>query len=195
MQYVEGVTLRSLIPNEGMDLGRVANIMRQVGQALNAAHDEGVWHHDLKPENIMLQTLGDQEHVKIIDFGIAKIKESQVPSSEPTKVAGTLPYLAPEQLQGTPSAASDIYVLGLIAYEMVTGRKPFNTKSENQLLAMQKEGVQVKPSVLQPNLPEEAQNIILKALSFNAGDRYVQPREFSDALARALVDANKRAKI
>src|SRR4051812_523595 len=82
MPYVDGVTLRSVIKPEGMELERAANIIKQVGHALGAAHDKGIIHRDLKPENIMLQTLREgTEQVKVIDFGIAKVKDSQMAAS------------------------------------------------------------------------------------------------------------------
>src|SRR3989440_10481008 len=129
MQYIDGVTLRSQIKPEGMSLDRSAEIIKQIGRALGAAHDRGIFHRDLKPENIMLQTFGSgEEQVKIIDFGIAKLKDSVVaPSTMTGATAGTVAYMAPEQLSGrATSAATDIFAFGAIAYEVITGRKPFN---------------------------------------------------------------------
>jgi hypothetical protein len=168
--------------------------MRQLGRALTAAHEQEIYHRDLKPENIMLKPLGEgEEQVIVIDFGIAKVKQSQVADSTGSlTIAGTLPYMAPEQLKGTVSASSDIYALGMIAYEMVTGRCPF-TLDATELLAkwrqleeLQKAGVKVKPKDLRPSLPEAAQAVILKALSFDPKDRYARAREFGDQLARAF---------
>jgi serine/threonine protein kinase len=191
MQYVEGGNLRGAMRTEGMDLERSAHIMRQVGQALSAAHDEGVLHRDLKPENIMLRRASDGgEQVRLIDFGIAKIKDSVVaPSTVTAMTVGTIAYMAPEQLSAKPvSTASDIYALGVIAYEMVTGRRPFNPDSAFQLLEMQREGVRVRPQDLRPALPEAAQEVILKALSVDPRDRYQRAQDFGDGLARALTD-------
>src|SRR5438067_11503510 len=155
MQYIDGVTLRSQIKPEGMSLDRTAEIIRQTGRALSAAHDRGIFHRDLKPENIMLQTFGSgEEQVKIIDFGIAKLKDSVVaPSTMTGATAGTVAYMAPEQLSGRPvSAATDIFAMGAIAYELVTGRKPFNPETGFELLEMQRSGVRVKPRDLRPSL-------------------------------------------
>ena len=197
MQYVEGVTLRSLISPEGMNLERGAEIMRQVGRALSAAHKRGIFHRDLKPENIMLQDLGHgEEQVKIIDFGIAKVKSSVIaPSTSLNLSPGTVAYMAPEQLNGRPiTAATDIFALGTIAYEMFTGRKPFNPETGFELLQMHESGVRINPSDLRPSIPKEAQQVILKALSFNPAERHAEPREFGDNLARALMEQTAEAR-
>jgi serine/threonine protein kinase len=190
MQYIEGRNLRSVMKAEGMNLSHVAQIIRQIGQALTSAHDRGIYHRDLKPENIMLQALGeDEEHVKLIDFGVATVKDSQVAANRATTmVAGTVGYMAPEQMIGKPSASSDIYALGVIAYEMVTGRRPFNPESPYQLLEMQRDGVRVKPSDLRPSLNERAQAAILKALSFEQQERHARARDFGEELSRALLE-------
>ncbi|MEK6282917.1 MAG: serine/threonine-protein kinase [Acidobacteriota bacterium] len=197
MQYVEGVTLRSMMIREGMNLERVAEVAKQVGRALAAAHNRGIFHRDLKPDNIMLQDLGHgEEQVKIIDFGIAKVKSSVVaPSTSLNLSPGTVAYMAPEQLSGRLiTSATDIFALGAICYEMVTGRKPFNPETGFELLQMQQTGVRVKPADLRPSLPDSAQDMILKALAFNPGDRYGDPREFGDNLARALLEHQETTK-
>lgn len=189
MQYVDGVTLRSILKPEGMEFERAGDLVRQMGRALTAAHDKGVFHRDLKPENIMLQDLGHGvEQVKVIDFGIAKIKNSMIaPTTATTATAGTIAYMAPEQLSAKPiGASSDIFSLGVIAYEMVAGRRPFNPETGFELLELQRAGVRIRPSDLRPSLPEHADRLILKALSFEPKDRYRSAREFGDALARAL---------
>jgi serine/threonine protein kinase len=189
MEFIDGVTLRSQITPEGLPLNRAADLIKQTGRALSAAHDQDVFHRDLKPENIMLQSHGaGEEQVKIIDFGIAKLKGSLVaPSTATGATAGTVSYMAPEQLGGRPvSAVTDIYALGAIAYEMVTGRKPFNPETGFELLEMQRAGVRIKPSDLRPSLSEEAGQIILRALSFDPQARFSDAREMGDQLARAL---------
>jgi serine/threonine protein kinase len=190
MQYVDGCSLRSLLTPEGMDFWRAANIIRQIGRALSAAHERGILHRDLKPENIMVQTLGgDDEQVKIIDFGIAKVKNSLVSTSTAgDRAVGTIAYMSPEQLSAGPvSPASDVYCFAVIAYEILTGRRPANPESAYQLLEMQRSGVRVKPIDLRPGLPAGAQTVLLKALSFDAKDRYQQARDFADLLASVLV--------
>lgn len=189
MQYVEGVTLRSLMKPEGADLDLSASLMEQIGHALHAAHEQGILHRDLKPENIMVQPLsGGRQHVKVIDFGIAKVRDSKLaPSTAVAATAGTIFYMPPEQLCAEKlTPASDIYALGVIAYELVTGRRPFNPETGYQLLEMQRDGVRVKPKDLRPALPEAAQTVILKALNFEQQDRYQNAAEFGEDLAKAI---------
>jgi len=191
MQYIDGATLRTQIKPEGIALDYAAELIRQIGRALGAAHDKGIFHRDLKPENIMLQRLSaGEEQVKIIDFGIAKIKDSMVAESTLAgATAGTVSYMSPEQLSGRPvSAAMDIYAMGAIAYELVTGRKPFNPETGFELLEMQRAGVRVKPSDLRPSLPPEADAMILRALNFDPQQRVRSARELADALSRALTE-------
>jgi serine/threonine protein kinase len=191
MQFVDGVTLRSQIKSEGMPLDRACEIIKQIGRALSAAHEKGIFHRDLKPENIMLQSFGhDEEQVKIIDFGIAKLKDSMVaPSTMTGATAGTVAYMAPEQLSGrATSAATDLYAFGAIAYEIITGRKPFNPETGFELLEMQRRGVRVSASDLRPAISPEANDLIMRALSFEPSARFQTVREFGDTLARALKD-------
>jgi len=189
MQYVEGSNLRLRLKPEGMDLQAAANIIRQIGRSVTAAHDAGILHRDLKPENIMLRQTATGEQVKIIDFGIAKVTDSVSGVNTATgTAAGTVIYMSPEQLSARPlTPASDIYALGVIAYEMVTGRRPFNPESMFQLLEMHRGGVRVKPADLRPGLSAEAEAVILKALAFEPGDRYQRAQDFGDQLAGALI--------
>ena len=189
MQYIDGCSLRSLLSAEGMSFASAARIIRQIGEALTAAHEVGILHRDLKPENVMVKVVKGEERVKVIDFGIAKVKNSiiSVSTAEGTTV-GTIAYMSPEQLSAqavTPQ--SDIYSLGVIAYEMLTGRRPANPESAFSLLEIQRGGVRVKPIDLRPALSEAANKIVLKALSFAPSDRYERANEFGNLLAEALL--------
>ena len=198
MQYVDGTSLRSVINVEGMDLLRAANIVHQIGKALSAAHDRGIFHCDLKPENIMLQQLADgDEQVQIIDFGIAKVKDSVISMSTASdRSAGTAAYMSPEQLcAGAITPATDVYGFGIIAYEMLTGRRPMNPDSAYQLLELQRSGVPIKPRALRPNLSESAERIVLKALSFEPENRYARARDFGDLLSSALLNEDQPTEI
>ena len=201
MQYIDGVPLRHAIKAkpEGMDLELAASILKQVGAALGAVHEKNIYHRDLKPENIMLQKLGrGNEQVKIVDFGLAKVKESVIAPSTVTgaATAGTIVYMSPEQLRGEKvKATSDIYSLAVIAYEVVTGRRPFNPDTIAHLAEMQRQGVRAKPTDLRPRLPEEAERLILKSLSFDPALRHQNAAEFGDELARALMGEDETVKL
>jgi serine/threonine protein kinase len=198
MQYVDGANLRTALKPEGMEFERAANIIRQIGRTLTVAHEQGIVHRDLKPENIMLRlSSGGEEQVKIIDFGIAKVKNSAIAPTTLTGAgtAGTVAYMSPEQFAAKSiAAASDIYALGVIAYEMLAGRRPFNPETSFQLAEMQKAGVQVSPRALRPAIPEKAEQIILKALSYRPADRPQRARDFGDELARALTEDDFSSK-
>ena len=198
MQFVDGVSLRSLITTEGMPFSRAGNIIRQIGKALGAAHERGILHRDLKPENIMVQTLEDgEEQVKVIDFGVAKVKNSVVSTSTAgDQTVGTAAYMSPEQLSAGPlSPASDVYCFAVIAYEILTGRRPNNPDSAFQLLELQRSGVRIKPRDLRPNLSEAAESIILKALSFDPKDRYGRARDFGDSLSGVLLEDEEETQV
>lgn len=191
MQYIDGSDLRSYVRPEGADLEWTASVVEQIGLALQAAHDKGVLHRDLKPENVMIQTVtGGRPHVKVIDFGIAKVTDPKLaPSTAKTIAPGTVPYMSPEQLRGQKlNPASDIYALGLIAYELVTGRRPFNPETVYQLPEMQRLGVKVNPQDLRPALPEAAQKVILRALAHDPAARQQSAAGFAFDFARGMND-------
>jgi serine/threonine protein kinase len=196
MQYVEGQPLRSAITADGIPLDRAANIVRQIGQALGAAHDKGIWHRDLKPENIMLQVLpGGDEHVRLIDFGLATIADLAAKHQTHTRIAGSPGYMAPEQFSGQPSAATDIYAFGVIAYEMITGRKPFVAEDVMQLSMLQRSGVKVKPAALRPGISSKTEKLILHALSYNPVDRPASASAYGEALSQALLTSQSSPSI
>lgn len=196
MDYVPGDNLRSVMTPQGMEFKRAADLLRQLGQALTAAHRQGVIHRDLKPENVMLQSAGDEEHIKLIDFGIATVLDKPTHALDhKTQAAGTPEYMAPEQLTGTPTYASDVFALGVIAFEMLTGRRPFPYQSPAQLYELQRAGVKINPCDLRPELPAAAQAAILKALSFSEQDRFAQAKDFAESLAQALTAERKSAPL
>lgn len=196
MEFVKGASLRTAIRPSGLDLEFAAAVVREIGQALSAAHREGVLHRDLKPENIMLETLSDgEQHAKLIDFGIAKVRDSREGSTtEMGSLAGSLHYMAPEQLLGEPaSAASDIYALATVAYELLTGRRPFNPDAPNQIVAIQQlmslqrsEHI-VLPQQLRPGVPPAAQAVVMRGLAFDPTTRPADARQFAEELSRALL--------
>lgn len=186
MPYIDGVPLSSQILRAGMDLDRAASIVKQIGEALDHVHANGIFHRDLKPDNIMLRRGTDS--VVLIDFGIAKLRASLIAPSMVSAIAGTVPYMSPEQLRGEKlTPASDIYSMGIVAYEMVTGRRPFNPASPSQMLEMQRAGVRVRPKQLRESLSVEADRAIMRALKFEPRARYQRAGEFGEELSRSLL--------
>jgi serine/threonine-protein kinase len=179
MEYLDGKTLKEIIREDGpMPLPRVVEILRQVGGALDAAHGEGVVHRDLKSDNIMLLSSSGTDYAKVLDFGIAKIKE---PEGEydpgltaPDLVIGTPQYMSPEQCSQSPDidARSDIYSLGVILYEMLVGHVPFTGPSSTAI--MLKHLQQPPPSVLaeRTDVPAVVGQVVARALEKRPEDRY-----------------------
>ncbi len=198
MAYVAGPRLCDAIARGGMDGARVARLMRQICDAVGHAHERNVFHRDLKPANIMLQTAAGEELVQVMDFGLAKVKEWQPSATRggppKTLIAGTPPYMAPEQLDGDPPEHSDQWALGVITYELLTGQLPFDLppnfrlspQGRAQLGQIYRAGIKARLQTLRPDLPPAAEAVILKALAFEPHARHASAGEFSEELARAL---------
>lgn len=198
MEYLDGRTLKEIIASEGpLTLERAVNIVRQVAGALDAAHSQGVIHRDLKSENIMLVRHDGDEWAKVLDFGIAKIRQPNgAPESDITHanlVVGTPQYMSPEQCSqsGALDARSDVYSLGIILYEMLAGHVPF--AGESATVIMMKQVQDPAPSVLssRPDLPAAVNVIIHRALAKQPIDRYQSAGELSaDLLTAASMDGS-----
>jgi eukaryotic-like serine/threonine-protein kinase len=188
MQYVEGADLRQYIKaaSGGMDLAQVAAMVKQASQGVAALHAAGLIHRDLKPENFMVQHKAGENcpMVQVIDLGIVRVLGTRTVLGQ---IVGTLLYMPPEQLEGQDvTPASDVYALGTMAYEMLTGELPFKSNNLAHLIELKKKGVKERPSALRPAVPEAADRVILKALSPSASQRQQSAREFGDELARVL---------
>ncbi|HYJ84559.1 MAG TPA: serine/threonine-protein kinase, partial [Pyrinomonadaceae bacterium] len=192
MEYLDGKTLKEIIREVGpMPLPRVVEIIRQVGGALDAAHDQGVVHRDLKSENIMLLNSAGPDYAKVLDFGIAKIKEpfgTYDPGlTAPNLVIGTPQYMSPEQCSQASEidARSDLYSLGVIIYEMLVGHVPFTGPSPTAIMMqhLQEEA----SSVLQerPDLPPSVERVVRRALAKRPEDRYQHVGDLVDDLTVA----------
>lgn len=173
MEYLLGRSLASEIAKGPMPIARAVDILEQMIAALSRAHDLGVIHRDLKSDNIMLTARGGrQDYVKILDFGLAALTRD--PRLAPKgAVFGTPEYMSPEQARGEDAAStSDLYALGILFYEMCTGRLPFRSGDRETLLEMQRSAPPPTPRSLRPDLPEKAEEILLKLLAKDPKDRY-----------------------
>jgi eukaryotic-like serine/threonine-protein kinase len=182
MEYVEGATLRSRLQEGGMEIRHCGEIVESICDALDAAHQNGIFHRDLKPENIMVARNGAGKlTAKLIDFGIAKVQGSGFDATtQTTTIIGTVRYSAPEQLMGQCSAKSDIYALGVVCYEMLTGCLPFNPETPFQMYELQRSLKLKPPSRLRKEIPPGLDRAILRALSFRPEDRQNSAREYAD---------------
>lgn len=202
MPFVEGRTLRQIMDEqENLSLNFCADVIESLSEALETAHAAGVLHRDIKPANVILTEQADQKlRVRIIDFGIARVMNSQIsPMTEIERSIGTVLYVAPEQLSGSrdQTPAADVYSCGIMVYEMLTGKLPFNPGSIIEMWELQKEGVKQKPSAIRPELSAETDNIILKALEHNPQKRFQEALKFGRSLAdnlRQTDNDNKNSK-
>jgi serine/threonine protein kinase len=155
----------------------VVDLLRQIAEGLREAHRQKIIHRDLKPENIMIDESGN---VKVMDFGIARLMTSRTLSFS---VAGTPSYMSPEQLEGRNlDARSDIYTLGLVAYEMLTGRAAFSGNSPVSIAKQQMDGGPPAPRNINAAIPPELETFILRAIELEPARRYQSLDEFLAAL-------------
>jgi serine/threonine protein kinase len=173
MEYLTGTSLSHECAKGPLPLTRAVDVLEQMCAALARAHDLGVVHRDLKSDNIMLTTRGGRrDFVKILDFGLAALARD--PRLAPKgAVFGTPEYMSPEQARGEDATAqSDLYALGILFFEMTTGQLPFRSNDRETLLEMQRTAPSPRPRQLRADLPQAAENIILKLLEKDARKRF-----------------------
>ncbi|MDQ3981069.1 MAG: Stk1 family PASTA domain-containing Ser/Thr kinase, partial [Actinomycetota bacterium] len=188
MEYIEGKSLGDIVAESGALLPeRAAEIASDVAAALERAHASGLVHRDIKPTNIMVTTSGQ---TKVTDFGIARALGGSTEQTQMTQtgmVIGTAAYLSPEQAQGNPvDARSDVYSLGCVLHETLTGRPPFTGDTPLSIAYKHVREDPVSPSTVNPDVPRELDAITLKALSKNPDNRYASAHEMREDLQRFL---------
>jgi eukaryotic-like serine/threonine-protein kinase len=187
MEFIEGVTLRACLDSGKINPGQAVDIAMQVASALAAAHDAGVVHRDIKPENIMLRPDG---YAKVLDFGIAKLIEQKpalqhyplettaLQKTRPGLVLGTAHYMSPEQARGQRvDARSDIWSLGVVLYEMLTGTPPFRGETPSDCIAAILTAEPAPLSSISSDLPAKLESILEKTLRKNTDERYQTIKE------------------
>jgi serine/threonine protein kinase len=187
-EYVPGVTLDDKLATGALPERQVLSLGIQLAEGLRAAHEGGVVHRDLKPANLRVRPDG---HLKILDFGLATLLPHAEPSEETLSLrdtslgAGTLPYMAPEQLRGEPvDGRTDIWAAGVVLYEMATGRRPFDKKLSTALAAEIINEPPPPPARFRPGLPPRLEDLILKCLEKDPDNRYQSAKELTVDLRR-----------
>jgi serine/threonine-protein kinase len=207
MEYLRGRDLARVAHDEGpLPMRRVTDVLRQTLAALEEAHAMGIIHRDLKPDNIVLEPLrSGLDFVKVVDFGLAKIlEEAPAPSpipgrgalTRPGLVCGTPEYMSPEQGRGdTLDGRADLYSVGIVLFELLTGKMPFWAETATKTLLLQLNEPAPDPRNIAPErgIPASFATIALRALAKSREDRFQTAREFSDALVQAMSDLDGRA--
>ena len=191
MELLEGEPLRTLLRREGrLPPDRAAVIAAQCLQALRTAHAAGVIHRDLKPENIFVHRTDDGDHVKVLDFGVAKLTEAEAGDPNHTaqgSMVGTLRYMAPEQVAGeAPDQRIDVYAMGVTLYEMLSGALPYDGRDRFVLL---RQIIAEPPAPLlarAPDVPAPLAEIVMRAIAKQPSDRFANVEEFRRALLPLL---------
>jgi serine/threonine-protein kinase len=199
LEHIDGITLHELMRRGPIALERAVDIARQIALGLDAVHRLNIFHRDLKPRNIMV-TSGEPETVKLIDFGFAKVPLERFASSiaeasartTREKVFGTIGYMAPETAFGMPAVTdrSDLYALGVILYEMLTGAHPFDEEDSKALFRCHMMTAPMPFGKRAPDreLPRAIERVVMRLLEKAPDDRYASPREVCDALDAAMRD-------
>jgi serine/threonine-protein kinase len=189
MRFVPGTNLRAVIDQGQLDIPRIRRIVASVAAALDAAHERGLVHRDVKPANILLSGSGEHEQVYLTDFGLTKRLGSAGSLTRTGAWVGTPDYVAPEQIQAGPvDGRADIYSLGCVLYEMLTGSVAYPKDNDMAKLWAHVQDPPPAPSLKRPGLPKEFDDVVARATAKNPADRYQKASDLVAALDRAIAD-------
>lgn len=193
MECVEGITLATYLKHKKvLPISEAVSCARQVLRALREAHEKGIVHRDIKPQNIMIMKNGQ---IKVADFGIARLPDKDRFRMEDRSI-GTVHYISPEQAKGhAVDQRSDLYSLSIVMYEMLTGKRPFEAPLASDVVMMQVTETPVRPSEINPEIPAELDTFIMRALSKRPENRYESASDMLRALERIELTGERRSTV
>ena len=193
MEYINGKTLKQIIKENGrLSSEKTIDIVLQIAKALECAHKNKIIHRDIKPDNIMIT---EDNIVKVMDFGIAKVADSRT-MTNCNNIMGTVHYFSPEQAKGSfVDYRTDIYSLGIVMYEMVTGRVPYNAESAISVAMMHIQEPVIAPKEIITDIPENINQVILKAMQKEPIKRYQTAREMAEKLNSIKENSNYKVEV
>ena len=191
LEFVRGETLDNILKRRGaLSAAEAIPVFCQVLDGIDHAHELGIVHRDIKPANMMLTEKGT---LKVLDFGISRLLGS-ARMTRAGNIIGTLEYMAPEQVRGMETdSRSDIYALGMMLYEVLTGKLPFDTKNEFELMKLQTEELPQFPREVNPDIPEVVEEAIMRAIRKEPNERFQSAREFCEMLLNAGFEGSTAA--
>jgi serine/threonine-protein kinase len=196
MRYVDGTDMRRMLDEEGsLPPRRAVDLVGQIADGLEAAHARGLVHRDVKPSNALVVRQGEREHVYLADFGLTKTAEGTDDPVAAARLSGTVDYIAPEQItKGVGGASADVYALGCVLYETLTGQVPYPKPSELETLWAHVSEPPPSPTRTAPQLPKAFDDVVARALAKEPAERFESPSQLAAAARAALPAATRLSR-